>query len=121
MRTRAITEEEARAITANAPSRQVRRELERRIAKNNRGYESEVAALVRRQRRKTGRVERPKREPVQVWPPGEDQRHDKYLNSSARTARWQRCGGPAPRPMTGLLSSLTKEQREYALSRSSGL
>lgn len=101
MQTRRITDDEARAITAGAPSRQVRRALERRIAKNNHRHEVEVEAMVRLRKRKNSRVERPQREPAQVWPPGEDQRHDKYLNSAARTARWQRCGGPAPRPMTG--------------------
>lgn len=94
MQIRKITDEEAQAITAGASSRHVRRALERRIAKNNHRHEVEVEAMVRLRKRKNSRVERPQREPAQVWPSGEDKRHDKYLHAAARIARWARCGTP---------------------------
>jgi hypothetical protein len=86
-----VTEEQAAALSAAAPSRQVRRALARRVLKHNRHVEWELEQKVRSHRataRQTSRL-RPRPERTQ-YPAGEDQRHDKYLHSSARIARAMR-------------------------------
>lgn len=83
-----ITEEQAAAIAANAPSRQVRRALQRKVDKHNRHVDWLEEMAVRRHRVASRKASKPRVRPERVsYPVGEDQRHDKYLHSAARQGR----------------------------------
>jgi hypothetical protein len=94
-----ITEEQAAAIAANAPSRQVRRALQRKVDKHNRQVDQQEEMLVRRHRvttlKRTRRqtMQRTAPEPKVKYPAGEDQRADKYLHAGARIGRAMRTAG----------------------------
>lgn len=96
-----VTPEQAAALAANSPSRQVRRELMRRVEKHNRHVDWQEGMVVRRHRVTT--LQRNRRQAMQrtapaakvKYPAGEDQRHDKFLHAGARRGRAMRTAANA--------------------------
>lgn len=88
-----VSKEQAAALAASAPSRQVRRALQRKVDKHNSKVDRQEEMVVRhhrvttlKQSRRQNRL-RNKYVPPVRYPAGEDQRADKYLHSAARAGR----------------------------------